>query len=163
MWNLLAIEWIEIQFQHLGYPHFLAYLLGAWQVGAAIAIIAPGLPLIKEWAYAGAFFLWSGAVASHLAVGDGIGSWSVALMFAICAIASWILRPADRRLPRTRLRRDRTADAGQDGAGLPGARPREWAVAIGLLVVLYAVSFLTLPAVEDFMHQNAVELGWIDE
>lgn len=33
----------------------------------------------------------------------------------------------------------------------------------GLLGVLYATSFLTLPAVEDFMHQNATELGWIAE
>ncbi|MET8778028.1 DoxX family protein [Nocardia sp. NPDC004654] len=163
VWNLVPIEWIEIQLQHLGYPHFLAYVLGAWQVGAAVAIIAPGLPLIKEWAYAGAIFLWSGAVASHLAVGDGIESWSGAMMFAICAIASWMLRPADRRLPRTRLRRDRTADAGQDGARLPEFSVRGWAVAIGVLVVLYAVSFLTLPVVEDVMHENAIQLGWIED
>jgi hypothetical protein len=32
-----------------------------------------------------------------------------------------------------------------------------------LLVVLYAVSFLTLPAVEHVMHERAVELGWIIE
>ncbi|MEV0033895.1 DoxX family protein [Nocardia sp. NPDC050793] len=163
VWNLLAIEWIEIQLHHLGYPHFFAYVLGAWQVGAAVAIVAPGLPVIKEWAYAGAFFLWSGAVVSHLAVGDGVESWSGALVFAMCAVASWMLRPADRRLPQTRLRRDRTAGAGQVGAGLPGIRSRDWAVAIGLLVLLFAVSFLTLPAVEDVMHKNAVELGWIDE
>jgi Tfp pilus assembly major pilin PilA len=36
-------------------------------------------------------------------------------------------------------------------------------VSIGLLVVLYVVSFLTLPAVEEVMHENEVELGWIDE
>jgi hypothetical protein len=36
-------------------------------------------------------------------------------------------------------------------------------VSIGLLVVLYVVSFLMLPAVEEVMHENAVELGWIDE
>ncbi|WP_280310154.1 DoxX family protein [Nocardia abscessus] len=163
VWNLLTIEWIEIQLRHLGYPHFFAYILGAWQVGAAVAIIAPGFALIKEWAYAGAFLLWSGAVVSHLAVGDGIESWSVPLMFAICAIASWMLRPACRRLPQMRLRPDRTAAVGQAGPGLPATRPRDWTVAIGLLVVLYAVSFLTLPTVEDFMHKNAVELGWISE
>ncbi|MCC3331137.1 DoxX family protein [Nocardia abscessus] len=163
VWNLLTIEWIEIQLRHLGYPHFFAYILGAWQVGAAVAIIAPGFALIKEWAYAGAFLLWSGAVVSHLAVGDGVESWSVPLMFAICAIASWMLRPACRRLPQMRLRPDRTAAVGQAGPGLPATRPRDWTVAIGGLVVLYAVSFLTLPTVEDFMHKNAVELGWISE
>jgi hypothetical protein len=54
-------------------------------------------------------------------------------------------------------------DVGQGEAHLPRTRPREWAVATGLLGVLYATSFLTLPAVEDFMHQNATELGWIAE
>ncbi|MGK8489285.1 DoxX family protein [Nocardia asiatica] len=163
VWNLLTIEWIEIQLRHLGYPHFLAYLLGAWQVGAAVVIIAPRLTLIKEWAYAGAFFLWSGAVASHLAVGDGLESWAAPLMFAVCAVASWMLRPSDRRVAQTRLRRDRPTDARPGETVLPGTRRRAWVVAIGILVGLYAVSFLTLPAVEDAMHKNAVELGWIDE
>jgi hypothetical protein len=156
VWNLLTIEWVEVQLNHLGYPHFFAYILGGWQAGAAVAIIAPGLPLIKEWAYAGAFFLWSGAVASHLSVGDGIETWLVPLMFTMCAIASWALRPADRRLLDSRPRRDRPADDGQDGAGPLGTRPRAWAVPIGLLVVLYAVSFVTLPAVEASMHEQAV-------
>jgi DoxX-like family len=148
---------------HLGYPHFFTYIIGAWQAGAAVVIIAPRVPLIKEWAYAGSFFLWSGAVASHLSAGDGVESWSVPLMFATSAIASWVLRPPDRRLPETRLRRDRPADAGRDEAGPPESRPRAWAVPIGLLVVLYAVSFLSLPAVEGSLHERAVELGWIDE
>ena len=170
VWNLVPIEWVEVQLNHLGYPHFFAYILGAWQVGAAVVIIAPGLPLIKEWAYVGSFFLWSGAVASHLSAGDGLELWSVPLIFATFAIASWVLRPPDRRLPETRLGRDRPADAGQDGAGPPETRPRAWetrprawAVPIGLLVVLYAVSFLSLPAVEEPLHERAVELGWIHE
>jgi hypothetical protein len=170
VWNLLTIEWVEVQFRHLGYPRFFAYIIGAWQAGAAVAIIAPRLPLLKEWAYVGSFFLWSGAVTSHLFVGDAPESWRVPLFFATCAIASWVLRPADRRLPETRLRRDRPADAGQDGAGLPEyrpraweTRPRAWAVPIGLLVVLYAVSLLSLPAVEDSLHKRAARLGWIDE
>lgn len=170
VWNLLTIEWIEVQLHHLGYPHFFAYVLGTWQAGAAVAIIAPGLPLLKEWAYAGAFFLWSGAVVSHLSVGDGLQSWGVPLMFGACAIASWVLRPADRRLPQTRLRRHRLADAGEGGARSPEIRshaweirPRAWIVPIVLLVVLYAVSLLTLPVMEDVMREQAVELGWINE
>ncbi|PZG20479.1 DoxX family protein [Micromonospora craterilacus] len=170
VWNLLTIEWVEVQLHHLGYPHFFAYVLGAWQAGAAVAIIVPRLPLLKEWAYVGAFFLWSGAVVSHLSVGDGLQSWGVPLMFGAFAIASWVLRPADRRLPETRLRRNRSAGAGQDEAGSPEIRsraweirPRAWVVPIGLLVVLYAVSFLTLPVMEDVMREQAVKLGWINE
>ncbi|MCG5217707.1 DoxX family protein [Streptosporangium sp. KLBMP 9127] len=163
VWNLVPIEWVEAQLRHLGYPPFFAYILAVWQAGAAIAIIAPRLPLIKEWAYVGTFFLWSSAVASHLIVGDGLQTWGVPLVFGTCAIASWALRPADRRLPETRLRRDRPAEAGQDGAGPPETRARAWAVPIGLLVALYAVSFLTLPAAEAMTHEWAVELGWINE
>jgi hypothetical protein len=46
VWNLVPIEWVEIQLRHLGYPHYFSYVLGAWQVCAAVAIIAPALPLI---------------------------------------------------------------------------------------------------------------------
>jgi DoxX-like protein len=163
VWNLLTIEWIEIQMRHLGYPHYFAYISGGWQAAAAVAIIAPRLPLLKEWAYAGTFFLWSGAAASHLSAGDSLETWWTPLMFLTCGIASWVLRPADRRLPGTQLFRDRPADAGQNEAGPTVARHRAWAAPIGLLVILYAVSFLTLPAVEYVMHEQAVELGWIDE
>lgn len=155
VWNLMTIEWIEVQMLHLGYPHYFAYISGWWQAAAAAAIIAPGLPLLKEWAYAGTFFLWSGAAASHLAAGDSLETWWVPLMFIAFGIASWALRPADRRLPGTRLRRD--------GADRAEARPRAWAIAMGLLVVLYVASFVTLPVVEDVMHEQAVDLGWIDE
>ncbi|OLT03144.1 hypothetical protein BJF90_26940 [Pseudonocardia sp. CNS-004] len=170
VWNLTRIEWVEVQMHHLGYPQYFDYISGAWQGAAAVAIIVPGFPLLKEWAFAGVFFLWSGAAASHLAAGDGFGVWGAPLLFVVCGIASWVLRPADRRLPGTRPRRDRGADTEQDGAGQPDARPRAWAtrarawaVSIGLLVVVYAVSFLTLPVVEYFTHEWAVELGWIDE
>ncbi|GAA0917203.1 DoxX family protein [Nonomuraea longicatena] len=157
VWNLLPIEWTEIQLRHLGYPQFLLHILGVWQAGAAVAIIAPGLPVIKEWAYAGALFLWSGAVASHLIVGDGLRTWGVPLIFGMCAIASWALRPADRW-----LRRGDLASTGQGRAAPSETRPRAWVVPIGLLVALYAVSFLTLPAAEAMTHQWAVELGWIN-
>jgi hypothetical protein len=160
VWNLLAIEWIEIQMRHLGYPHYFAYISGMWQAAAAVAIIAPRLPLLKEWAYAGIFFLWSGAAASHLSAGDSLETWWTPLMFLACGIASWALRPADRRLPGTRLHREH---AGQGGAGAPQTRARAWAIPIGILVVLYAISYLTLPVVEDVMHEQAVELGWIGE
>lgn len=50
---------------HLGYPPYLARILGAWYVLAAIALLAPGLGRAKEWAYAGLFLALTGAAASH--------------------------------------------------------------------------------------------------
>jgi hypothetical protein len=62
-------------------------------------------------------------------------------------IAPWALRPADRRLSNARL--------------APETTPLAWAVPIGILLLLYVVSYLTLPAVNTAMHKRARDLGWI--
>jgi hypothetical protein len=133
VWNLLQIEWIHVQLGHLGYPDYFAFISGAWQAGGAAAIIAPRFPRLKEWAYAGAFFTWSGAVATHLLRGDymPVSVWLTPLMFAMFAIASWALRPADRRLPDSRLP--------------PETRARAWVVPLGILFlhVVCCMSFLS--------------------
>src|SRR5262249_10218393 len=51
---------------------------------------------LKEWAYAGAFLTYSGAITSHLVVGDGPDKWAAPLLFAGLTGASWALRPASR-------------------------------------------------------------------
>jgi len=147
IWNLLQIEWVRIQLNHLGYPLYYAYISGVWQIGGAAVIIAPRFPRLKEWAYAGAFFQFSGAVASHLLAGDGVEAWQPPLVFLMFVIVSWALRPADRRLPT---------------AGLaPETRPLAWAVPIGILLLLFVASYLTLPVVNVAFHKRAVDLGWI--
>src|SRR5262249_27385413 len=58
LWNLLQIEFVRVQNQvHLGYPRYFSYILGVWQMGGAVVLIAPRFPRLKEWAYAGSFFL----------------------------------------------------------------------------------------------------------
>jgi hypothetical protein len=147
VWNLMQIEWVHVQLNHLGYPLYFAYILGVWQIGGAAVIIAPRFPRIKEWAYAGAFFEFSGAVASHLLAGDGAEVWRLPLAYAAIVIVSWALRPADRRL---------------SNAGLaPETRPLAWAVPIGIFLLMYVVAYLTLPAVNIAMHKRARYLGWI--
>ena len=44
------------------------------------ALLAPRRPLLKEWAYAGLIFNYTGAAASHLVMRDGVGAL-VAPMF----------------------------------------------------------------------------------
>ena len=97
--EVIHSERIMATMAHLGYPPYLPTLLGAWKLLSVIALLAPRAPRIKEWAYAGMFFDFTGAIFSHLNVGDGppqLGPPTVAL---ILAIASWWLRPADCRLP----------------------------------------------------------------
>src|SRR5690606_30155829 len=52
----------------LGYPIYILTILGVWKLLGVAAILTPRFPLVKEWAYAGFFFIMSGALFSHLAV-----------------------------------------------------------------------------------------------
>jgi uncharacterized membrane protein YphA (DoxX/SURF4 family) len=82
---------------HLGYPAYFMTILGVWYVLAGVALLAPRLPRLKEWAYAGLVFNYTGAVASHLAVGDGPGALVAPIIFTGLAATSWALRPPARR------------------------------------------------------------------
>jgi uncharacterized membrane protein YphA (DoxX/SURF4 family) len=85
----------------IGYPGYMATILGFWKVLGAIAILAPRLKRAKEWAYAGIFFDLTGAAASHAASADyGAGGFHiiVPLVLATLAVISWALRPGSRRL-----------------------------------------------------------------
>ena len=96
--DFLVIEPVQEQMDHLGYPHYFARILGFWKVLCGIAIAAPGFRRLKEWAYAGIFFDLTGAVASHLAVGDGVADFAPPLVIAMILVASYVLLPA--RQPR---------------------------------------------------------------
>lgn len=84
--------------QHLGYPLYLMDILGVWYLLAAATLVAPGLPRLKEWAYAGVSFALSGAFISHLASGDSVAAAMPTLALLALALTSWALRPESRRL-----------------------------------------------------------------
>src|SRR6476661_1966762 len=81
---------------HLGYPIYLLTLLGIWKVLGVLGVLIPKFPLLKEWAYAGFFFVMSGAIFSHIASGDSVIEIFPALLLLILTIVSWYFRPADR-------------------------------------------------------------------
>ena len=85
---------------HLGYPLYFMTILGVCYVAAGVVLLAPRLPLIKEWAYAGLMFIYAGATASHVWVGDGVKTLIAPLIFAGLAVVSWTLRPRQRRESR---------------------------------------------------------------
>ena len=82
----------------LGYPLYFILLLGVWKLLGGIAILAPGLPRLKEWAYAGMFFDLTGAAVSHLAMRSPPWHVLVTLTLAGMVLVSWWLRPKGRRL-----------------------------------------------------------------
>jgi len=79
---------------HLGYPAYFAPILGAWKLAGVAALLAPGLPRLKEWAYAGFFFTLTGAAMSHAASGDPAGKILFPLVLLGVVMTSWALRPA---------------------------------------------------------------------
>ncbi|HEY8928695.1 MAG TPA: DoxX family protein [Mucilaginibacter sp.] len=83
---------------HLGYPAYVLTLLGIWKVLGVIAVLIPKLPLLKEWAYAGFFFVVSGAIFSHVAAGDAVSATFPALLLLILTLLSWYFRPSDRKV-----------------------------------------------------------------
>ncbi len=115
---------------HLGYPLYVATILGVWKLLGAIVLLAPRLPRLKEWAYAGVVFTMTGAVASHLAAGDGPGQIFWPVIFVLLAIASWALRPQGRVMgeifpARPRGIEDAGADLRQTGGELRRLTPAE--------------------------------------
>ncbi len=82
---------------HLGYPIYLLSILAVWKLLGVVAVLIPKFPLLKEWAYAGFFFAMSGAIISHLAVGDGFIAIAPALGLLVLTLLSWYFRPVSRK------------------------------------------------------------------
>ncbi|MEZ0277432.1 MAG: DoxX family protein [Roseimicrobium sp.] len=83
---------------HLGYPAYLGTVLGVWKILGVAAVLAPGFPLLKEWAYAGFFFVASGAVFSHVVSHHPVGEVFPGVLLLVLTVVSWYTRPAGRRL-----------------------------------------------------------------
>ena len=82
----------------LGYPIYFLTILGIWKILGVVALLIPGFPLLKEWAYAGFFFAMSGAVFSHISSGDSMSEMFPSLLLLILTVISWYFRPADRKI-----------------------------------------------------------------
>jgi uncharacterized membrane protein YphA (DoxX/SURF4 family) len=84
---------------HLGYPAYLLILIGISKILGSIAVLVPRFPVLKEWAYAGFFFLMTGALYSHLSVGDyTFMSLFPSFLLLLITITSYFTRPESRRI-----------------------------------------------------------------
>jgi uncharacterized membrane protein YphA (DoxX/SURF4 family) len=83
-------------FAHVGYPQQLRILLGIAKPLGAIALIIPGFPKLKEWAYAGFTFAWIAAFVAHYLAKDGPEAFMPLLLLVFLSI-SYVTRPATRR------------------------------------------------------------------
>lgn len=82
----------------LGYPIYFLTILGVWKILGVVALLVPKFPLLKEWAYAGFFFLLTGAIFSHIAAGHSAGELFPAALLLVLEGLSWYFRPVDRKI-----------------------------------------------------------------
>jgi uncharacterized membrane protein YphA (DoxX/SURF4 family) len=83
---------------HLGYPSYVLTIIGVWKLLGVVAVLIPRYPLIKEWAYAGFFFVMSGAVISHIVAGGEFKDFFGPLLLLVLTVLSWYYRPQERKV-----------------------------------------------------------------
>jgi hypothetical protein len=96
--QLIKMEEEVDMMTQLGYPIYMLTILGVWKMLGVIAVLLPKFPLLKEWAYAGFFFAMSGAVFSHVVIGDEAKELFGPTLLLILTVISWYFRPAERKI-----------------------------------------------------------------
>lgn len=86
----------ELIADHLGYPHYFISYVGVWKVLGAIALLVPGFPRVKEWAYFGFFLDLFSAIYSMIMVGDPMSAWAPIGIGMLLLSASYFLHHARR-------------------------------------------------------------------
>ena len=88
---------------HLGYPNYIIPFLGVAKVLGIIAILIPGFPRIKEWAYAGLFFDLAGATFSIYSSGERGANLAFMLVPILLGALSYIYYRRKQSLSQTQL------------------------------------------------------------
>jgi len=73
----------------MGYPQYMIPFLGVAKLLGVIAILIPGFPRLKEWAYAGLTFDLVGAWYSSVALGTPFKQWVFFLLFFALVFGSY--------------------------------------------------------------------------
>ncbi len=88
--DLLRVPQAVAIIGHLGYPVYLLPFLGAAKTLGVIAVLVPGFQRLKEWAFAGLVFDVTGALYSHLSVGDPVSGWMPAAIALVLIGGSYL-------------------------------------------------------------------------
>jgi hypothetical protein len=98
-WDLARNDYVIEIFDRINFPYYFLTILAITKILALVALIIPGFPRLKEWAYAGLVFVYFGAASLHIAVHDNAGAIVPPVVFGVITLASWALRPPSRRDP----------------------------------------------------------------
>jgi uncharacterized membrane protein YphA (DoxX/SURF4 family) len=89
--------------QHIGYPYSVLQFLGVAKILGVIALLVPGFPRLKEWAYAGFTFDLMGAIFAGLSAGDSLSKWMPVFVGLIFVFGSYIFYHKILRAKKTSL------------------------------------------------------------
>jgi hypothetical protein len=81
----------EAFFKTINMPAYLIPFLSVAKLLGVIAILVPGFPRIKEWAYAGLIYDMAGAAYCNYAVGKTTAEWAPIFLFIAIGFASYFL------------------------------------------------------------------------
>jgi hypothetical protein len=85
----------------MGYPLYFVPYIGVAKMLGVIAILIPGFPRIKEWAYAGLTFDLISATYSLYSIPNPEGPWYFMLIFLALAICAYIFYHKKLKLEQT--------------------------------------------------------------
>jgi hypothetical protein len=74
----------------LGYMPYIIKFLAVLKILGIVALLVPGFPKIKEWAYAGFTFDLSGAIFSFIATGFPFSAWAPMVLGLVFIAGSYI-------------------------------------------------------------------------
>lgn len=95
--DLLRFQPFVEDLLRLGYPDYLLTLLGIAKLLGVVALLYPGLPRLKEWAYAGFTFDLGGATISQLVSGSTVAQILPPAVCGSLVAISYIAHRAARR------------------------------------------------------------------
>jgi uncharacterized membrane protein YphA (DoxX/SURF4 family) len=75
--------------KQMGYPAYFLPFIGVAKILGGIALLVPGFPRIKEWAYSGLMFDLVAAVYSFICIGLPASDWLAMLLFILVLSASY--------------------------------------------------------------------------
>jgi len=87
MMHPMAIEGMHDQ---LGYPLYFIAFIGVAKALGVIALLVPGFPRIREWAYAGLMFDLLGATYSIISAGQPFSAWIFMFLPIALGVGSYI-------------------------------------------------------------------------
>jgi uncharacterized membrane protein YphA (DoxX/SURF4 family) len=82
----------------LGYPLYFIPFIGVAKLLGVIAILIPGYPRIKEWAFAGLFFDLVGATYSIISLGAPPANWIFMVLPLSLGVGAYIFYHKKRNL-----------------------------------------------------------------